>query len=128
MGRRPFASATTVAVSVGGLASNAAAFTLEAPLVASTVTLKLGDRDVGIPKLGRRVTTKCTGTSSGIAGESCRITLQKNNGYQWIKVTGVAWTTATTVQHAAAGAMTVTVTAAGPTSSDVAFTADALPR
>jgi len=82
-----------VAVTVGTLTSNAMPFTVDGSVVGPKVTLKLSGRRVGALKLGRSVTAKCAVTPSSLAGESCRLIVQKKmKGYGWIKVTSKAWT------------------------------------
>ena len=82
------AAATTVAVTVGAQTSNAAPFTVEAPMGVPKITLKLGGLHAGALALGLSVTAKCTLRPSSLAGESCRLTVQKKmKGYGWMKVT-----------------------------------------
>jgi hypothetical protein len=83
--------ATSVAVTVDALTSNAVAFTVEGQQIVPSVTLKLSGPFAGVLKLGRRVTTKCTVTPSSMAGESCRLTMQKKKGSRWAKVAGASW-------------------------------------
>ena len=87
------AGATTVAVTVGGLSSNAVSFTVETPVFVPTVTLKLSGLRAGALKLGRRVTANCTVTPSTLAGESCKLTVQKKKkGVGWVRVATQAGT------------------------------------
>jgi hypothetical protein len=79
--------ATTVAVTVGTLTSNAVLFTIDAPVSAPKVALKLGGLRAGALKLGRRVTARCTVTPIGLAGESCSLIVQKKiKGFGWLEV------------------------------------------
>lgn len=84
--------ATTVTVTVGGHVSNAAAFTIDAVPITPAVALKLGGLRAGAVTLGRRVTAKCIVTPTSLAGERCKLTVQKKKGTRWAKVAGLTGT------------------------------------
>ena len=86
------AGASTVAVTVGGLSSNAVMFSVEAPPVVPTLTLQLSGLQAGVLKLGRRVTAECTLAPSSLAGASCAITVQRKTGHRWFRVKQVTRT------------------------------------
>ena len=89
------AGATTVAVTVGALDSNAVPFTVEASVSVARVTLALGGLRAGALKRGHSVTARCFVTPLGLAGETCRLTVQKSlKGVGWVTIRGQSETIA----------------------------------
>ena len=86
------AGATTVIVTVGGMASNAAAFTVDASSSTPSVALKLSGLSAGTLRLGRRVTAECAVTPTSLAGERCKLTVQKKKGARWVRVARLSGT------------------------------------
>jgi len=89
------AGATTGTIAVttpGGTGSSAASFTVTAPVVTPTLTLKLSGLKSGAVKLGKRVTAKGKVTPTSLAGSQVKLTAQKKRSGRWVKVKRVART------------------------------------